>query len=111
MKYKIQIFGLIIFSCCSLSSASVETITMRENANYSEIITFNNNIGEFETKNLIRCAKKCVATYNCLSLFYKSTDYQCILHNFRIIAIDDWHSREFVNSSNWKYYERLNGEL
>ena len=111
MKYRIQILVLIIYWCFSLSSASVETITMRENANYREIITFNNNLGEFKTTNLIRCANKCIATNNCLSLFYKSTDYQCILHNFRIVAIDHWHSMKFVNSSNWKYYELLNGEL
>ena len=84
---------------------------MRENADYREIITFTNNLGEFETNSRIICAKRCLITNNCLSLFYKSTDYQCILHNFRIVAIDDWHSRKFVNSPNWKYYEQLNGEL
>ncbi|XP_071145686.1 uncharacterized protein [Mytilus edulis] len=92
---------LLFFVRFSSVSGNIETIEMSEHLNLRDQFSEYNNLGNIESKSLVRCTNICLLTTNCRSLFYQKELHQCILHSIDIQE----SSVNLVSSTGWKYYK------
>ncbi|XP_063410254.1 uncharacterized protein LOC134693390 [Mytilus trossulus] len=98
---KLVPISLLFFVRFSPLSGNIETIEMSEKLNLRDQFSEYNNLGNIESKSLVRCTKICLLTANCRSLFYQKELHQCILHSLDIQE----SSVNLVTSTGWKYYK------
>ncbi|XP_071146363.1 hepatic lectin-like [Mytilus edulis] len=100
---KLVSISLLFFVRFSPLSGNIETIEISENLNLRDKFSEYNNLGNIESKSLVRCTNICLLTASCRSLFYQRELHQCILHSLDIPE----SSVNLVSSTGWKYYKTV----